>query len=143
MIRTAFRKLALPAFAALVAGSIAAIAANTTIFTSIGDQIFYGPLGSTYTKAVPVTGFSSTFAASQGDMIMAPAGTLAAGYVTMAPSPVPDGRKACVFSTQEITLLYWSANTGQTMNNAVTTLAANARNCYLYSLSNKTWDRSQ
>lgn len=134
-------RIALAAAAALIAGTIAALG-NATLFTSIGDQVFYGPLGSTYVKNVPLTGFSLTFANAQGDLLLRPAGTLAAGYVTLAPLP-PDGRRACIFSTQTITTLYLTKGAAaQTLNDAVTTLAANARVCYTYGLSNLTWDRS-
>lgn len=144
--------------AALIASSVAALAANTTFFTSIGDIIF--PMSPTtigdpvlggmapvngrlsYTKVAAATGFSYTFGNYQQEMLFEPAGTLAAGYVTLAPTPV-DGSKACVFSTQIITALSVSANVGQTIVNAVTSLAANARACYLYSSSNLQWDRSQ
>lgn len=142
LIRRA-RSLAVPAAAALLAGSLAALGANTTIFTSIGDQIFYGPLGGTYVKNVPVSLFSLTFAATQNRLVLKPAGTLAFGYVQMAPSPVPDGREACLFSTAAITTLYLTAPSDQTIADAVTTLAANGKVCYLYSLSNLTWNRSQ
>ena len=158
-------KLIAATFAALLAGGVAALAANNTFFTSIGDLVFpffppsptgqNGTIGDvarggmapvngnlSYTKAVPSTGFSLTFGNFQKDMALNPSGTLAAGYVTMAPAPV-DGTRACIFSTQIITALYVSANTGQSINNAATSLAANVRICYLYSKSNTTWDRSQ
>ena len=156
-------KLTLSIVAALLAGSIAAFAANNTFFTNVGDLVFpFAPPTSTgtggtigdvarggmapvngsgsYTKSIPTTGFALTFSNYQAQMLLEPSGTLAAGYVTMAPAPV-DGSKACVFSTQIITNLYISANAGQTINDAVTTLAAKARACYLYSISNKTWDQ--
>ena len=167
-------KLTLATIAILIAGTVAALA-QTTFFTAIGDLIFpFKPPGAptsttpgkngsigdpvfggmapvngnlSYTKAIPTTGFSLTFGNWQEEMVLAPAGTLAAGYVTMAPAPV-DGGKACVFSSQQITAFYTAAGAGQSINNAFTgqTLAATsatARTCFLYSQSNKTWDRSQ
>ncbi len=95
-----------------------------------------------YTKAAATTGFSYVFANGQSRMLLEPSGTLATGTVTMAPVPV-DKEEACLFSTQTITSLTVSAGAGQSINNAVSTLAANARVCYLYSSSNTTWDRSQ
>jgi hypothetical protein len=154
----------LPVVAAtLVAATVAALASSATFFTSIGDLVFpfgvptpagqNGTIGDpvrggmapvngnlAYTKVAAATGFSYTFGNFQQWMALRPAGTLAAGYVTMAPSPV-DGSVACVSSTQIITSLNLSANTGQTLNDAATSLAANARTCYLYSIGNKTWDR--
>lgn len=95
-----------------------------------------------YTKLVPDSLFNYTFGNGQTDMLFRPAGTLAFGYVTLAASP-SDGARQCVFTTQQITTLYLTANAGQAINNAVSTLAANARACYIYSLSNTTWDRAQ
>ena len=60
----------------------------------------------------------------------------------MAPNPV-DGANECVFSTQIITALSISANAGQSINNAITTLGALGSACYRYSLSNLTWDQSR
>ncbi len=158
-------RLVVPVLAALLAGAVAALAANNTFFTSLGDLVFpFGPPSPTgaggsigdvnrggmapvngnlsYAKVVPLTGFSATFGNFQQELLLKPAGTLAAGYVTMAPQPI-DGGKACVFSTQTITALSVSANTGQTIADAVTTLAANARACYLYSKGDAVWNRSQ
>lgn len=144
--------------AALLAGVVAALAANTTFFTSVGDQVF--PMAPTsigdpvrggmapvngsgsYAKLVPSAGFSATFGNFQRILALAPSGTLTYGYTTLAPNPV-DGAENCTFSTQTITELTVSANAGQSINNAVTTLAANAQACFLYSQSNKTWDRSK
>lgn len=164
-----------PAAAAmLVGGAIAALAANTTFFTSIGDVIFpfsppalsgtpgtidnmtigaTTPAAGTFTQiqgssnvavkaGVPVAPFTHTFSKYETEFLMQPSGTQSYEYVTLAAAPVNNAR-ACIFSTQTITLLYVLANAGQSINNAVTTLAANGRVCYTYSSSNTTWDRSQ
>lgn len=94
-----------------------------------------------YYKSVPTSSFTFTFGNSQTTAAFKPAGTLSYGYVTFAPAP-SDGAQQCVFSTTAITTLYMSANTGQTLADAVTTLAANGKVCYLYSVSNATWNRS-
>jgi len=164
-MRTSMKTVLVAAAVAAVL-SLPALAANTSLFSSrIGDIVFpfgapssagaNGTIGDptrggmapvngnlSYVKSVPSTGFSLTFDTYQRQLLLKPAGTLAAGYVTMAPNPI-DGTEACIFSTQIITALYVSANTGQTINDAVTTLAANAKVCYTYSLSNTTWDRSK
>ncbi len=95
-----------------------------------------------YFKGVPVTGFSYTFGNSQTFMALAPAGTIALGYVTFAPAP-SDGARECVFTTQTITAFWTLANAGQTVNNGFSagTLSANTGACYLYGLANTTWDR--
>jgi hypothetical protein len=95
-----------------------------------------------YSKNVPLTGFSLTFGNGQSIMEMAPAGTLSTGTITMAAGPV-DGQRALIFSTQAVSTLTLAANTGQTINNAVTSLSANNAVEYLYSASNLTWDRVQ
>lgn len=94
-----------------------------------------------YYRSAPANLFTFTFGNAESLAAFDPAGTLNYGYVTLAPNP-SDGTEACVFSTAAITTLYLSANTGQTLSDAVTTLAANARNCYVYALSQATWYRS-
>lgn len=86
--------------------------------------------------------YSFTFANYQGELLLDPGGTLAYAYVTFAPNP-SDGARACVFSTGTVTALYPTANTGQTVNDAITAGVAATRYCYTYSASNLTWDRSQ
>lgn len=168
-------KILSTAAAMLIGASVAAVAANTTFFTSIGDLIFpFSPpkadgsagtidnmtIGATtprvgnftqvnsilgsYAKdpASVATYASYQFADTQGMMIFSPSGTASYAYVTLAANPI-DGWQACVFSTQAITTLYLNASPGQTLLNAITTLSANARVCYTYSLANKTWSRSQ
>lgn len=93
-------------------------------------------------KSAPASGFTFTFANNQALAAFDPAGTLAYGYVTLAPLP-SDQTEECIFSTEAITTLYLSANSNQTLSDGVSTLAANARVCYSYSLSNATWNRSQ
>lgn len=94
-----------------------------------------------YTKTIPLTSFSLTFANSQEYMLLQPAGTLAAGTITTAPNP-SDGQRECIVSTQIVSALTLTANSGQTINGAVTALAANTGVCYTYSAFNATWDRS-
>lgn len=94
-----------------------------------------------YVKVVPLTGFSLTFANTQTDMILNPAGTLATGTLITAPNP-SNGQRECVLSSQTQTALTWTANTGQTINNAPTALVAMVPVCLTYSSSNLTWDRS-
>lgn len=53
-----------------------------------------------------------------------------------------DGARACIFSIGGFTNITMYASGTQTLNNAVTTLAANTGLCYLYSASNTAWDRN-
>lgn len=88
------------------------------------------------------TGYSNTFGALQGFLVFRLPGTMPYSYVTLAAAPA-DGQRQCIFvSGGAITNLHLSANVGQSINNAVTTLANNTGACYTYSLSNTTWDRS-
>jgi hypothetical protein len=93
-----------------------------------------------YAKYSPLTAFSYTFANSQSDIVLTHSTTIAQGTITFAAAP-SDGARECVFAQNTVTTLNLAANTGQTLNNAVTTIAAAARVCYLYSISNLTWDR--
>lgn len=94
-----------------------------------------------YYKSIPGAGFTFIFGNSQTFAAFNPAGTIATGTVTLAPNP-SDGARECIFTTQTITSLTINANTGQTINNAVTTLVANTGVCYLFSLSTLAWDRN-
>ena len=94
-----------------------------------------------YDYQVPTTGFSYTFAAGTQVLVMNPAGTLATGTVTMPAAPV-DGMTIRFSSSQIITALTVSANTGQSIVSAVTTLAAGGGAAYIYRLSNTTWYRT-
>jgi hypothetical protein len=145
--------LSTPAFAQVTLPQVPSINPNTDLVQVIpggfprATSVFasVGLLNATngYAKAVPLTGFSLTFANSQSYLALNPAGTLATGTVTLAPSP-SDGARECIFTTQTITALTVSANSGQTINNGLTaaSLAANTGVCYLYSSSNLTWDRA-
>lgn len=176
------RSIFTTAAAALVAASIAAFAANTTFFTSIGDIVFpispptnagatpgaidnmtigattprpgtfttvdaavvRAALGSYAKNPASVASYRSyLFSNSMTQMLFTPSGTVAYAYITLAAAPI-DGQQVCLFTTQQITAIYLLANTGQTIANAITgTLAANAHACYLYSIANTTWDRSE
>lgn len=94
-----------------------------------------------YDRQVLTTGFSYTFAAGIQVLIIEPAGTLATGTVTMPASP-SDGMTVRFSSSQIITALTVSANTGQSIVSAVTTLAAGGGAAYLYRLANTTWYRT-
>lgn len=94
-----------------------------------------------YDYQVLTTGFSYTFAAGITTLIANPAGTLATGTITMPAAPA-DGMVVTFNSTQIITALTVSANAGQSIVNAVTTLAAGGGANYIYRLTNTTWYRT-
>lgn len=94
-----------------------------------------------YDYQVLTTGFSYTFASGITTLLAQPAGTLATGTITMPASPA-DGMVITFNSTQIITALTVNANTGQSIVNAVTTLAAGGGAKYIYRLANTTWYRT-
>ena len=94
-----------------------------------------------YDYQAPTTGFSYTFAAGTQVLVMNPAGTLATGTITMPSSPA-DGMTITFSSTEQITALTLSGNTGQTIGGTqVTLLPANSAVQFIYRLSNTTWYR--
>lgn len=94
-----------------------------------------------YDYQVLTTGFTYTFAAGTQVLVINPAGTLATGTITMPASPA-DGMTIRFSSSQIITALTVSANTGQSIVSAVTTLAAGGGAAYIYRLANTTWYRT-
>lgn len=93
-----------------------------------------------YVKASPVTGFTYTFGNSQSILVLTHGSTLAAGTVVFASAP-SDGAQECIWAQAAVTSLTLSKASTHTINNAVTTIAAASKVCYLFSLSNLSWDR--
>jgi hypothetical protein len=91
-----------------------------------------------YDYQTPTTGFSYTFAAGTQVLVMNPAGTLATGTITMPASPA-DGMTITFSSSQQITALTLSGNTGQSIVSNVTFLPAKTGVSYVYRLANTTW----
>ena len=94
----------------------------------------------TYTYNVPVTGFSLTIGAAIQYLILEPAGVLATVTITMPVSPT-DGYRVGFTSTQAVTTLTLTPNTGQTIRNSPTALAAGVGITFLYRSANATWYR--
>lgn len=94
-----------------------------------------------YDYQVLTTGFTYTFAAGTQVLVINPAGTLATGTITMPASPA-DGMTVRFSSSQIITALTVSANTGQSIVSAVTSLAVGGGAAYIYRLANTTWYRT-
>lgn len=97
-------------------------------------------VNNTYTYLVPITGFSVTIGNGISSLILNPAGTLAAGTITMPAAPL-DGQIVRFSSTQIVTALTVNAGTGQTINNAPTSLAAGVGNAFQYVLKQLSWFR--
>ena len=95
-----------------------------------------------YDYQVLTTAFSYTFATGTTTLIIQPAGTLATGTITMPASPA-DGMVITFTTTQEITALTISGNTGQSIGGTqVALMAANSAMSFVYRLSNLTWYRN-
>lgn len=86
------------------------------------------------------TGFSITIGDRTTVLTLTPAGVLATGTITMPKTPY-DGMPVEVSSTQTITGLTVSPNSGQTIKNAPTTLTAGLGFGYYYNLAATTWYR--
>ena len=88
--------------------------------------------------STPTTGFSYTVPAGVVGTVLTPSGTLLAGTIVMPAAPV-DGMTVSLSSTQAVTTLTLSPNTGQSISSAITTFALGATASYLYRASNSTW----
>lgn len=94
--------------------------------------------GMTYNA--PLTGASITIGANVEYLVLEPAGTIATLTVTFPASP-GDYQTVTISTTQTVTALTLSGNTGKTIANAVTTLAANGFVKYIYRPTNTKWYR--
>jgi hypothetical protein len=91
-----------------------------------------------YDYQVPTTGFSYTFS-TYNVLILNPAGTLATGTITMPANPA-DGMTVTFSTTQTITSLTISANSGQTINNAsFLPFGAGLSASYIYRAASTAW----
>ncbi len=114
---------------------------NGTLIANIGGLNWIthkGTADQSYSLQIPSTGFSITIAAGVKTLELSPAGTLATGTIIMPAAPI-DGQEIRVSSTQTITALTVSPNSGQTFPNAPTTLAAGQGFSILYNLANTQW----
>jgi hypothetical protein len=96
----------------------------------------------TYFKAGAVTAGLTVVIPNDTSMVsIRPAGTLGTLNVQLPGFPV-DGQTVRIFSTQIITALTLMVATGQTINDAATTIAtAMTGVAYCFSANNSTWDR--
>jgi len=94
----------------------------------------------TIERVVPTTGFSNTIGNTTIYYVIEPAGTLATGTLTMPAIPFNE-QVVTIASTQIITALTHSPNAGQTLNGALTTIAANGNASWIYRSANTTWYR--
>lgn len=88
----------------------------------------------------PGTGFSITIANGVGFLQLDPAGALLTGTITMPAAPT-NGQLVGFSSTQTITTLTASPNSGQSIKNAPTTIAGGQGFLYWYRAADSTWYR--
>lgn len=86
----------------------------------------------------PMTGFAITINDGVKTLLLDPAGTLATGTITMPASPV-NGQEVRFSSTQIVTALTLSPNTGQSMATTPSAIAAGQGFGFIYRLANTTW----
>jgi hypothetical protein len=93
-----------------------------------------------YLALVPSNGGSLTIANTQSTLLLTNGGTTTSFTVTMPPNP-KDGQVVSISTKSIITTFTLSANAGQTMNNAPTTLAAGEGHAWKWRNSSANWYR--
>ena len=93
-----------------------------------------------YSYQTPLTGTAITFGAGVTQLVLNPAGTLATLTIIMPASPI-DGQKVFFSSTQVITALTVSPNSGQSVADPQSSLTVGGSGGYIYRSANTTWYR--
>jgi hypothetical protein len=164
-----FRRISLTATVLVVSVALAAFwssdhvvgqAANQVLFVPTGKEfveltppgsatLAYVPLaairdGAQYAFSAPTTGFALAPVAEVSVISLNPAGTLAAGTITMPPTSF-DGKVVSIFSSQVITALTLNTANGATfVPSAPTTIAAAGSSfSFVYDRPNNQWHRFQ
>lgn len=130
------------------------IPADTNASGSLGIQTAYLSLPSigagTYQYVAPLTGATVTAVAANRQVIVEPAGTIAAlTLVLPAATTLTDGQRLGFCSTQIVTTMTVTAGTGTTVSNPPTAMlvpvATGAGSCveFLYRKANTNWYRVQ
>lgn len=104
------------------------------------DYVGGGSVSWGYDRVVATNGGSHTVANHASSLILNPAGTIASFTATMPASPY-DGQVLVISTSQTVTALTLSGNTGQTVNGALTTLTASAPAQYQYIATDTAWYR--
>jgi hypothetical protein len=89
----------------------------------------------------PTTGFSITIGNATTTTLLTPSATLASGTITMPATPV-DGQIARVLSSQTVTSLTVSPNSGQSISGAPSTIGPTTPFAMIYDLASATWYRT-
>jgi hypothetical protein len=91
-----------------------------------------------YQRVVATTGGSTTINNGANYLVLNPSGTLATYSVTMPASP-SDGQPVTITSSQAITALTISPNSGQTITNPITTLVQGSATRFIYVATDTNW----
>lgn len=116
-------------------GATTPAAGSFTTLTNTGAQV-----DASTVVVTPTTGFTNTVSNGVSRYLMTPAGTLATGTLTFPAVPVAN-QVLTVMSTQTVTTLTLSGNSGFTISNAPTTIAANTAIAFYFRGTN--WYREQ
>lgn len=122
-------------------GASFAILGTSTGFlgTLVGLQASGGQtIGVVTNSSAPTSGFSITLGNYDGVVILDPAGALTSGTITLPPHPM-DQMRINIRSSQAITGLTISANSGQTAKGTPTSLTAGGTTDAIYNATNTTW----
>jgi hypothetical protein len=119
-------------------GTVGATTPSTGVFTTLTNNGVQAD--GSVVVAVPVTSFATTIPNATSRYLMTPAGTLAAGTLTMPAAPV-NNQELIIMTSQTISSFTLSANVSQTISNAPTTLTANTAVVYFFHGTN--WYREQ
>lgn len=94
-----------------------------------------------YLKSAATSG-TVTFGANTSQIQLSDATTISTLTIALTAAPA-DGQVNCWYNKSAISTLTMTATSPQTLNDVLTSTSATTRYCYLYSLSNTTWDRIQ
>lgn len=109
-------------------------------FTAGHSFSVVGAAGFGYQKVAGATGGSTTVSDNISAFILTPAGTIATYTITMPANPF-DSQRLKVCSSQIVTALTMSPNSGQTLDGSLASFAANGFGEWLYVTSTTTWYR--
>jgi hypothetical protein len=110
---------------------------NVNVFGYSGTS---APSTDAYSAQVPSSGSTVTIANNQPTLIISSGATTASLTVVMPPNP-RDGQKVSIGTKSAITAFTLNGNTGQTMNNAPTALAAGEGHCWIWRATSSNWYR--
>ena len=124
---------------AITGGTISGVSLSATSITASGTITASGGfIDGSATVNTPVNGFSLTLSNSVFNLILTPAGTLASGTITMSASPA-NGQMVSIQSTQPITAITFTPNSGQTISGAPSTMAAFIEYNFIYLSASTKW----